>query len=69
MSGLPDEALDALARLVARVCEDPYERLYSVPAGGDPRERMAELGDAGWLEFTADEAAGLIRIHALVWIG
>jgi len=36
MSGLPDDALDALTRLAARICEDPYERLHGAPAGDDP---------------------------------
>jgi hypothetical protein len=69
MRGLPDDALDMLARLVARICGDPYERLYSKAVGEDPHERMAELGDAGWIEFQVDEKDGVIRIYALVWVG
>lgn len=69
MRGLPDAALDALTRLVARICEDPYERLCSTATAGDPHERMAELGDVGWIEFEVDEQSGLIRIYALVWVG
>jgi hypothetical protein len=69
MRGLPADALDALVRLLARICEDPYGRLHSMAAGQDPHERIAEIGDAGWIEFTVDEKAGLIRVHALVWIG
>lgn len=69
MGGLPDHALDVMVRVVARICEDPYERLYSAAAGQDPRERLAELGDAGWIEFRVDEDAQLIRVHALVWVG
>jgi hypothetical protein len=30
MGGLPDEALDTLARVMARICEHPYDRLLSV---------------------------------------
>jgi len=69
MRGLPGDALDALTRLLARICEDPYERLHSMTAGEDPRERIAEIGDAGWIEFRVDEPAELIRVHALVWTG
>lgn len=69
MRGLPGDTLGALAQLLARICEDPYERVHSMAAGQDPRERMAEIGDAGWIEFRVDEAAELIRVHALVWIG
>ena len=70
MGGLPTEALDLLARAIAGICEDPYDRLLSVAVSDDnPRERMAEYGDLGFVEFEVDEAAGLIRIYALVWVG
>jgi hypothetical protein len=29
MGGLPPEALDVLVRALARICEDPYDRLFS----------------------------------------
>ena len=35
----------------------------------DPRDRMAELGDFGFVEFRVDEAAGLVRVLTLVWAG
>jgi hypothetical protein len=70
MAGLPDQALDILVRTMARICADPYDRLLSVAVNDDnPAERMAELGDAGFIEFEVDDAAGLIRVHALVWAG
>jgi hypothetical protein len=52
-----------------RICDDPYDRLYSMPTGEDLRERMAELGDAGFIIFTVDDDAGLIRVYELVWAG
>jgi hypothetical protein len=30
LGGLPPEALDFLARTMARICEDPYDRLFSM---------------------------------------
>lgn len=49
MGGIPDEELDELVRVTARICEDPYNRLYSVAVRGDnPSQRMAELGDSGF---------------------
>jgi hypothetical protein len=69
MSGLPPEALDVLVRVLARICEDP-DRLFSrAVQDDDPRERMAELGDLGFVEFRVDEAAGLVRVLTLVWAG
>ena len=49
---------------------DPYDRLFSLAVRDeDPRERMAELGDAGFIQFTVDESARLVRVYDLVWIG
>jgi hypothetical protein len=35
----------------------------------NPAGRMAELSDAGFIEFLVDEAAGLVRVYSLVWLG
>jgi hypothetical protein len=44
MGGLPHDAFDVLARTMARICEDPYDRLFSLAVRDeDPQERMAEL--------------------------
>ena len=70
MGGLPHDAFDVLARTMARICEDLYDRLFSLAVRDeDPRERMAELGDVGFIQFTVDESAGLVRVYDLVWIG
>ena len=70
MAGLPGDAFDALARILVRICADPYDRLLSRPVrADDPSERMAELGDNGFIEFTVDEPAGLVRVYALLWLG
>jgi hypothetical protein len=70
MGGLPDDVFDLLARTLARICQDPYDRLFSrAVRNDDSRERMAELGDLGFVEFRVDEAAGLVRVLTLVWAG
>ena len=70
MGGLPAEALDVLVRALARIFEDPYDRLFSrAVRNDDPRERMAELDAFGFVEFRVDEAAGLVRVLTLVWAG
>lgn len=66
MPGLPD-AFDLLTQTLARICDDPYDRLLSMPAGKDPHERMAELGDSGFIIFTVDDDAELVRVYGLVW--
>lgn len=68
MAGLPDDALDMLVRLLARICGDPYDPVFSAPTG-IPRRRAADLGDFGFIVFAVDEDAGLIRIFDLVWTG
>lgn len=70
MNGIPDDALDALVSVMADVCDDPRNRLYSAPVrNSDPDERIAELGDHGFIEFTIDEDERLIRVRFLVWTG
>lgn len=70
MSGLPTEGFDLLVQVLARICEGPYDRLFSrAIRASDPTRRMAELGDSGFLEFRVDEAAGLVRVVTLVWTG
>jgi hypothetical protein len=68
--GLPSEALDEIVRLLARICDDPYDSVASVPLRpGDPSRRMAEIGGRGFVEFRVDEQAALVRIYAVAWIG
>lgn len=71
MASLPDDAFDALAQTLARICADPYDRLLSSAIlDENPARRMAELGDdAGFIEFTVDETAGLVHVYALLWLG
>lgn len=70
MSGLPVEGFDLLVQVLARICEDPYDRLFSMALrAGDPGRRMAELGNFGFVEFLVDDAAGQVRVVTLVWAG
>jgi hypothetical protein len=70
MGGLPGEALDVLVERMARICLEPYDRMLSMPlSGGRPGARMAEFGDDGFVEFVVDEAASLVRVYTLIWLG
>jgi hypothetical protein len=69
MRGLPAEASDVLVRTLARICDDPYDPVFSAPAPPVPSRRVADLGDFGFIEFALDEAAGLVRVYYLVWTG
>ncbi len=66
MDALPEQAFDMLVRLLARICDDPYDPVFSAPTGV-PRRRVADMGDAGFIVFAVDEGAGLIRVFDLVW--
>ena len=68
MHGLPEQAFDMLVILLARICDDPYDPVFSAPTGV-PRRRVAEVGDFGFFVFAVDETAALIRVFDLVWTG
>jgi hypothetical protein len=69
LPGLPPYAFDLLVRVMVRLCEDPYDPVFSVPASKEARRRVAELDDFGWMVFVVDEPAGLVRVIELVWVG
>jgi len=48
MQGLPSEAFDMLVRTLARICDDPYDPVFSVPVPPVPGRRVADLGDFGF---------------------
>jgi hypothetical protein len=69
MQGLPSESIDMLVRTLARICDHPYDPVFSAPVPPVPGRRVADLGDFGFIEFIADEAKGLVRVYHLVWTG
>lgn len=66
MNGLPEQAFDVLVTLLARICDDPYDPVFSAPTGV-ARRRVADIGDSGFIVFAVDEGAGLLRVFDLVW--
>jgi hypothetical protein len=69
LGGFPTDALDALGQSVARICEDPYDPLTSLPTGPEPRDRWAVLADAGFIEFYIDDDAHLVIVDDITWTG
>jgi hypothetical protein len=47
MQDLPSEAFDMLVRTLARICDDPYDPVFSAPAPPVPGRRVADLEDFG----------------------
>jgi len=64
MHGLPEQAFEMLVTLLIRICDDPYDAVFSAPTGV-PRRRVADVGDSGFIVLAVDEAAGLIRVFDL----
>ncbi len=54
---------------MARICEDPYDPLTSLPIGRDPRDRWAVLDDSGFIEFRIDDDAHLVIVDDNTWTG
>ncbi|MGH3124663.1 MAG: hypothetical protein ACRDND_27085 [Streptosporangiaceae bacterium] len=46
MHGLPEQGSGMLVTLLARICGDPYDPVFSAPTGV-PRRRVADIGDSG----------------------
>ena len=44
MPGLPPEAFDMLVRTLARICDDPYDPVFSAPVPPVPGRRVAVTG-------------------------
>jgi hypothetical protein len=68
MGGFPEQGFDMLVTLLARICDNPYDPVFSAPTGVLQR-RVADVGDFGFIVFAVDEAAGLVRVFDLVWTG
>lgn len=69
MPGLPGDAFDLLVRTLARICDDPYDRLLSMPAGKTRVSAWPSSATGGFIVFTVDDDAGLVRVYGPVWIG
>lgn len=69
LGGFPSDALTELARVIGRVCEDPYDALVSLPRSDDPTQRWATFGSAGFVELYVDDEAKTVTVDDLAWTG
>ena len=66
---LPERARDALVGCAAELAGQPWDAVVR-PPGDDARFREAVFGSgSGIVGFYVDEAAQLIRIFDIVWVG
>jgi hypothetical protein len=69
LNGMPSAAFDALVTRVVVLVDEPWDAAV-MPPGGDPAYRIAVFGSgSGLLTFYADDAAELIRIIDIAWLG
>ena len=69
LNELPSTAFDALVERVVALVQEPWDADLMAP-GDDPAYRQAIFGEGyGLLSFHADDAAELIRIFDITWIG
>lgn len=69
LNGLPSAAFDALVERVVALVDEPWDATV-MPPGDDPAYRMTVFGSGyGLLSFHADDAAEIIRIFDITWIG
>jgi hypothetical protein len=54
-----------LVRTLARICDYPYDPVFSAPVPPVAGRRVVDLGDFGFIEFVADEATKLVRVYHL----
>jgi hypothetical protein len=69
IAALPGDGFDALLARVVELADATWDAVV-MPPGDDPDYRQAVFG-SGWglLTFHVDDAAELIRIFDLIWIG
>jgi hypothetical protein len=69
LNGLPSAAFDALLERVVALVQEPWDADLMEP-GGDPAYRQVIFGEGyGLLSLHVDDAAELIRIFDITWIG
>ncbi len=69
LNGLPSAAFDALVERVVDLVDEPWDASV-MPPGHDASFRMTVFDSGnGLLSFHADDAAEMIRIFDITWIG
>ncbi len=69
LNGIPPGAFDALVERAATLVDEPWDAAI-MPPGKDPAYRMTMFGSGnGLLTFHVDDAAEVIRIFDITWIG
>jgi hypothetical protein len=68
LGGFPLDALGALARTMAEVCENPYDPLTTMVTD-DPQVRRADFGGSGFVTFLIIDSVLVVRIVDITWVG
>jgi hypothetical protein len=69
LGGFPDDALDALTKGMAIVCDDPYDPLTTMVTD-DPHVRRADIGGGrGFVSYVPVDSAFIVRVVDIIWAG
>jgi mRNA-degrading endonuclease RelE of RelBE toxin-antitoxin system len=68
MRGLPSPAFDSLIEAMVEVIDYPDDPLRTFPTG-DPYVRRAEFGDLGLITYLINDAASVVIILDITWVG
>ncbi len=70
LDGIPDDAFDALVERVRVLADEPWDASPAVSGDGESGWRRVVFGGGiGLLTFQADDAAEVLRIFDVTWIG
>lgn len=68
MHGLPGPAFDSLIETMAEVTDYPDDPLRTFPTS-DPYIRRVEFGDGGLITYLINDAASVVIILDITWVG
>jgi len=68
MHGLPGPAFDSLIEAMAEVIDYPDDPLRTFQTG-DPYVRRVEFGDASLITYLVNDAASVVIILDITWVG
>ena len=69
LNGLPSAVFDALVQRVVALVQEPWDADLMTPGNAPVYRQVTFGGGYGLLSFYVDDAAELIRIFDIIWIG
>jgi hypothetical protein len=67
LGGFPSDALGELSKIVAVICDDPYD--LRTAATDDPLVRRVDFGGHGFVTYLILDDVYVLRITDILWAG